>query len=94
MHHRSNVLDVVRAVTQVAPDHPEIAVWWYVPRLLDNPNIEILVETEGGRATDFTRVAGKIGALLQDANVAVAFHPGPGETRRLFRVLSHQKAVP
>jgi hypothetical protein len=90
MHHRSNVLDVVRCITQVADDHPEIAVWWYVPRLLENPNIEILVAVEKDRQADFSAIAGKIGAVLQDANVTVARHAGEAETRRLFRVHSRR----
>ena len=93
MHHRSNVLDVVRCITEVAQGHPEIAVWWYVPRLLENPNIEILVAVEDGRKADLSAIAGQIGAVLEDANVTVAHHAGDAETRRLFRVLSRDSAA-
>jgi hypothetical protein len=88
MHTRSNVLDVVRAVTRVAPAHPQVATWWYVPRFLENPRIELLVEVEVGQPADLPGIARAIEAHLTNASVTVAHHPGPGETRRLFRILS------
>lgn len=88
MYHRVNVLDVVRAVTAVAPHHPEVAVWWYVPRLLENPNIELLVEVDAGKTADLDAIGREAGALLHNASVSVALHAGAVEERRLFRVLS------
>ena len=88
MYHRVNVLDVVRAVTEVAQRHPEVAVWWYVPRLLENPNIELLVEIDAGKTADLEAIGREAGELLHHASVRVARHEGEGERRRLFRVLS------
>jgi hypothetical protein len=92
MPHRSNVLDVVRAVTEVATSHPEIAVWWYVPRLLENPKIQLVVELEAGQQADLGAIATKIGAHLPDAHVSVVPYDGQREDRRLFRVLSKSSA--
>ncbi len=93
MMHRANVLDVVRAVTQVATNHPQVSVWWYVPRLLDNPNIELLVKVEDEHPTDLDAIAREVDALLDGANVTVKRHADGDGERRLFRVLSHNQAA-
>ncbi len=91
MHQRSNVLDVVRAVTEVAPDHPGVLVWWYVPRLLEDPKIELLVEVGPDNHEDLMAIARAVEARLPAATVTVAPHGGSNETRRLFRVLSSSR---
>ncbi|MFQ5704644.1 MAG: hypothetical protein ACE5HT_11545 [Gemmatimonadales bacterium] len=93
-HTRSNVLDVVRAVTEVAPRHPEITVWWYVPRELGNPKIELLVEVATGRQPDFTAIAEDVESHLYNAEVTVARHSGEREIRKLFKVASREAQAP
>ena len=88
MHQRSNVLDVVRAVTEVAPDHPGVLVWWYVPRLLEDPKIELLVELRPDSNEDLVAIARAVEGRLPAASVTVTPHGGESEARRLFRVLS------
>jgi len=89
-HRRTNVLDVVRAVTEVAPLHPGVAVWWYVPRLLHDPKIELLVEVDRDAAVDIEQAARDVGSRLQHATIHVRPHPGADEERRLFKVVSRK----
>jgi hypothetical protein len=85
---RANVLDIVRAVTEVAPDYPEVAVWWYVPRLLENPEVEIVAEVKDGEAHHLAAAAERLTALLGNASVSVRPHRGAQEGRALFRLVS------
>ncbi len=89
-HRRTNVLDVVRAVTEVAPLYPGVAVWWYVPRMLHDPRIELLVEVSPEAAVDLERAARDIGSRLEHATVHVGIHHGADEQRRLFKVVSRK----
>lgn len=88
-HQRSNVLDVVHAITTVAPQFPEINVWWYIPRLLHDPKIEIVIEADERGKIDFDGVAMALSGHLFNAEVQVRRHRGA--EGKLFRVLSRPR---
>jgi len=85
---RSNVLDIVREVTHTAEAYPEITVWWYVPRLLDNPRVELVLEVEPGANPRMDRIAADVQRGLPDITVEVRAHRPEDVDRRLFRILS------
>jgi hypothetical protein len=91
---RSNVLDIVREVTRTAGSFPEIRVWWYVPRLLDNPKVELVLECEPGATTSFERIAADVQRGLHDVTVEATAHQPSDIERRLFRILTRDESAP
>ncbi len=99
MRHPS-ILDVVRAVTAVAPRYPQVITWWYRPasrfRLQGEsgtaaeptPRIEVLVTLSNASQIDEETVASELSRLLAGAAVRVAERRGAGLEGRLVRVLS------
>lgn len=91
-----NILDVVRAVTAVAPDHPEVRVWWYSPE----PDLRVKGDESSKRSLDFVLefddaaqadselIAADLSARLNGNDVTVREHRGREETVRLFRMLT------
>ena len=90
---RSNVLDIVREVTQTARGYPDITVWWYVPRLLDNPRVELVLEVQPGANPPFERIAADVQRGLNDVTVAARAHGPEDAARRLFRILTLPQAM-
>lgn len=94
---RPNILDVVRAVTAVAPDYPEVTVWWYAPEPELTPGgnnsgwgaLEVVVETASRRSPDFDGLAAQLSERLGWQGVAVRAHRGR-EEKRLFRMLTNR----
>ncbi len=94
---RPNILDVVRAVTAVAPDYPEVTVWWYAPEPELTPGsnhsgrgaLEVVVETASLRSPDLDGLATHLSQRLGWQDVAVRAHRGPDE-KRLFRMLTNR----
>lgn len=94
---RPNILDVVRAVTAVAPHYPEVMVWWYAPEPELTPGgnhsgggaLEVVVETAGSRSPNFTGLATQLSERLRWQDVAVRAHRGRDE-KRLFRMLTNR----
>lgn len=99
-----SILDVVGAVTVVAPAYPQITTWWYSPatrfRLRGERNgtwqarapLEIAVDLNGDRSPDFDGIAAALAGCLGGVPVAVRAHRGSDEQIRLVRVLTvHQQ---
>lgn len=94
---RPNILDVVRAVTEVAPAHPEVTVWWFAPDSelavrsdrSREPTLEIVVET-ATTEPNLEGVASKLSDRLSGTPVTVRTHRGREEDKRLFRMLTNR----
>ncbi len=96
------ILDVLRAVKELADVHREVAAWWYAPaqrlRLLGQRArgsaealpLEIVVEPVATATVDCTRLASELGRRLPGDSVAVRLHRGAAEQRRLFRLKSRE----
>lgn len=100
----ASILDVVRAVTDLAPAHPEVTVWWYSPtdmlRLQGELNagalrrrpVEVAVEARGTISPEYEEIAAELSERLWGNPVRVRAYEGLGETSRLFRVLSTRRS--
>ncbi len=94
------ILDLVRAVTLVAPRHPDVLTWWHAPaqrlRLAGElpqarpTAIELVVE-HGPNAPDCVQIASQLEPLLRMLP-RVRPHCGAAEPRPLFRLLSRRPA--
>jgi hypothetical protein len=96
-----SILDVVRAVSEVGPSHPEVRSWWYAPprrlrlrgdREADGSRrpvtIEVVVEApEGG----FDELAAELSRHLRESPVSVRTYRGAGEERQLYRLRTREK---
>ena len=98
-----SILDVLRAVREVGPTHPEVRAWWYAPgqrvRLQGvlageeaRDALEVVIEADGDGA-DLPRIAGDLADRLRHGRVAVRRHRGNAEERQLYRLLSRGKPV-
>jgi hypothetical protein len=93
---RPPILDLLKAVTTVAPAHREVAVWWYVPPGSDPgsassttpPAAELVLQTDGTIAADLDSIRSRLAGLLGDPGVVVRSHRGQAEPNHLYRLLS------
>jgi hypothetical protein len=95
-----SILDVVRAVKDVATTHPEVASWWYAPpqrlRLAgEQPGsgapvalVELAVEMNADCVPSCEAIARELSRSLRGAPVHVRRYRGDLEPRRLFRLAS------
>lgn len=87
----------MQAVAALAPDHPEVTVWWYAPAPELKPGgnrsgrgaLEIVVESAGTRSPDPASLAAQLSERLRGHEVAVRAHRGR-EEKRLFRMLTNR----
>jgi hypothetical protein len=87
--HTPTILDVIQAVTDVAPSHPQVAVWWYGrPELAGAPPVLLVLEAQHGARPDTERIGLELAERLGPAAVAIRIHQGAGEGRRLHRLLT------
>jgi hypothetical protein len=97
-----SILNVLRAVRQVGPAHPEVRAWWYAParRLRlhgalpegEGDAVEVVVELDL-QGADLAAIGGEIAQSLQSGPVSVRPHRGADEERQLYRLLSRGKLV-
>jgi hypothetical protein len=97
-----SILDVVRAVTEVSPSHPEIRTWWYAPpkrlRLrgeleADGSRTQQIVEVAVDAVSpsaDFDALASELSRKLRGSPVTVRTFRGADEERQLYRLLSRE----
>jgi hypothetical protein len=83
------ILDIVKAVTEVAPSHPELAVWWYerTGGAGTSPGLLVL-EPRKGASPDTAHIGSELAGRLGTGAVAVRMHRGAGETQALYRLLT------
>ncbi len=85
------ILDIIQAVIDVAPSHPEVAVWWYARAGdADAPNLQLVLEPRDGTALDTAHIGSELAARLGSAPTAPAIrlHGGLGEPTTLYRLLT------
>ncbi len=92
---RPPILDLLKAVSTVAPAHREVAVWWYVPpgagpgtSGTESPPAELVLQTDRDAAADLETIRARLAGLLGDSGVVVRSHRGPAEPNHLYRLLS------
>lgn len=90
---RPTILDLVQAVVEVAPSHPEVAVWWYRrASAVGVLPVVVVLETRDGAAADTTSIGSELTRRLGPSAVAVRMHEGAGETLELYRLLTAPEA--
>jgi hypothetical protein len=85
------ILDVVQAVTEVAPSHPELAVWWY-ERAGGWP-VRLVLQARGGSTPDMVSIGSELTGRLGAGAVAIRMHGGAGETQVLYRLVTAEDEV-
>jgi hypothetical protein len=97
------ILDVLRAVSEAAAAHPEIAVWWYAPerrlRLAGERSagkrgapLQIIVEPSPGEVVDCAAIAAVLGRCLPEQHVEVRPRAATEEAH-LYRLKSRSEAA-
>ena len=95
---RLQILDLLNAVTSVAPAHDDIAVWWYRPpggsstsdMIPDTQPAEVVVEPIGGAVPDLEAIRVRLAVQLGGRSVTVRPHGGTAERFHLYRLLSRR----
>jgi hypothetical protein len=94
---RPPILDLLKAVSSVAPAHREVAVWWYVPPGSDPgsvsgspPAAELVLQTDRDGTVDLDSIRTRLAGLLGDTGVLVRSHRGAAEPNHLYRLLSRK----
>jgi hypothetical protein len=83
------ILDVLQAVTDVAPSHPLVAVWWYRrAEIAGAPPVLLVLEPRDGARPDTERIGSELARRLGPAAITIRIHQGPGETPGLYRLLT------
>lgn len=86
---RPTILDLIQAVIEVAPSHPEVAVWWYARASgVGVLPLMLVLETRDGAALDTTSIGSELAKRLGPSAVAVRIHGGASETQELYRLLT------
>jgi hypothetical protein len=90
---RPTILDLVQAVIEVAPSHPEVAVWWYRrASVLGVQPVMVVLETRDGATPDTASIGAELARRLGPSAVAVRMHGGAGEEQELYRLLTVAEA--
>jgi hypothetical protein len=95
---RLQILDLLNAVSAVAPAHGEVAVWWYLPPggststdlMPDTQPAEVVVEPVTGAAPDLESIQARLADRLGGRRVTVRPHGGAAERFHLYRLLSRR----
>jgi hypothetical protein len=83
------ILDLLHAVIEVAPSHPEVAVWWYRRGdVAGAPTIQLVLEARDSARPDAERIGSELARRLGPAAIAIRIHRGTGEVRTLYRLLT------
>jgi hypothetical protein len=83
------ILDIVQAVTEVAPSHPEVAVWWHARAgMAGSSPVLVVLEAREGARPDTERIGSELAGCLGPAAVAIRMHRGAEEAPTLYRLLT------
>jgi hypothetical protein len=82
------ILDVVQAVTRLAPSHPEVAVWWYARGITGAPPVLLVLEPRDGALPDTASIASELAARFGPETVTVRMHGGAAEGQARYRLLT------
>jgi hypothetical protein len=97
---RLQILDLLKAVSAVAPAHREVAVWWYLPpgsgntadRTFESGAVaaEVVVEPAGDVRPDLEVIRSRLVGQLGGRPVIVRSHGGEAERFHLYRLLTRR----
>jgi hypothetical protein len=95
---RLQILDLLNAVSNVAPGHDDVATWWYRPpggssnsdMMPDTQPAEVVVEPIAGAAPDLEAIQARLASQLGGRSVTVRPHGGESERFHLYRLLSRR----
>jgi hypothetical protein len=84
-----SILDLVQAVSELAPAHPEVAAWWYT-RVADlgSPPMVVVIESIDGSEADCAAIGTELQRRLRPDAVAVRPHRAAAEAATLYRLLT------
>jgi hypothetical protein len=82
------ILDVVQAVTRLAPSHPEVAVWWYARGATGAPGGLLVLEPREGAHPDTASIGSELAGSLGPGMVTVRIHRGAAEGQARYRLLT------
>jgi hypothetical protein len=82
------ILDVVQAVTRLAPAHPEVAVWWFAPAATGAPGLMLVLEAREGALPDTASIGSELAARFGPGTVTVRVHRGVAEGQARYRLLT------
>jgi hypothetical protein len=83
------ILDIVHAVTEVAPSHPEVVVWWYARAdEAGAPPALLVLEARDGVYPDTASIGSELAGRLGPGAVAVRRHSGADEAQAHYRLLT------
>jgi hypothetical protein len=86
---RPTILDLVQAVVEVAPSHPEVAVWWYARASgVGAAPVTVVLEARDGAAPEIDTLGLDLARRLGPSAVAVRMHRGAAEAQELYRLLT------
>jgi hypothetical protein len=89
------ILDIVQAVTDVAPSHPQVAVWWYGrAEMTGAAPVLVVLEARDGARPDTERIGSELARRLGPAAIAIRTHRGAGEAQTLYRLLTTGHGTP
>jgi len=94
---RLQILDLLKAVSSVAPAYSEVAVWWYLPPgagqvtgEIEGVPAEVVVEATDGANPDLDAIRSQLIGRLGGRPVTVRTHGGPSERFHLYRLLTRR----
>jgi hypothetical protein len=95
---RLQILDLLKAVSSVAPAYREVAVWWYLPpgagqageAESDAVPAEVVVEPAGEARLDLEAIRSRLTGQLGGRPVVVRPHGGQSERFHLYRLLTRR----
>jgi hypothetical protein len=82
------ILDIVEAVTRLAPSHPEVAVWWYAPAATGAPGILLVLEPREGALPAAASIGSELAERFGPGTATVRMHRGAAETQARYRLLT------
>jgi hypothetical protein len=89
-----SILDVVQAVTGLAPSHPEVAVWWFAPAATTGASRVVLVlEPREGALPDAGGIGSELAARFGPRAVTVRVHRGAAEGQARYRLFTPEASA-
>ncbi|HEX5385144.1 MAG TPA: hypothetical protein VFW66_00440 [Gemmatimonadales bacterium] len=82
------ILDVIQAVTDVAPSHPEVAVWWYARAAKPGAPIQLALEPRQDSRPDTDGIGAALATRLGGTAVVLRLLHGGSGSEGLYRVLT------
>jgi hypothetical protein len=83
------ILDLIQAVTQMAPSYPEVAVWWYARATPGGaPRVLLVLEPRSGAVADAAGIDAELAGRFGPEGVTVRMHRGASEAQTLYRLLT------